>query len=138
MRTKHLFMAALAFPLVFAACNNEELVLENQQQVEQGKVVGNELIAHSATVNLVEGVESRYSGGGFDGTDRLGLAWWNNPTKADKTIYDAQSTTSFKFPDATGKIYNNALVKKDMETGISSLMEIFMQVHILCISRIRE
>lgn len=117
MRTKHLFLAALALPLAFAACNNEELVLENQPQVEQTKVVGNELIAHGATVNLVEGVESRYSGGGFDGTDRLGLAWWNNPTKADKTIYDAQSTTSFTHADATGKIYNNALVQKNMETG---------------------
>lgn len=117
MRTKHLFFAALALPLAFAACNNEELVLENQPQVESTSVVGAELIAHSATVNLVEGVESRFTNGGFDGTDRLGLAWYNNPKTAGNAITDPQNTKFGASEEKTGDIYNNALVKKDMETG---------------------
>ena len=116
MRTKHLFFAALALPLAFAACNNEELVLENQPQVESTSVVGAELIAHSATVNLVEGVESRFTNGGFDGTDRLGLAWYNNPKTGGGKITDPQNTKFGVSEEKTGDIYNNALVKKDMET----------------------
>ena len=117
MRANKLFLTALALPLAFAACTNEELVEISQPQVEVNKVVGDELVAQGAVVNLVEDVNSRYSGG-FDGTDKLGLAWWNNPKSVSKpTITDAQNVTDYKYQSTDGKIYNNLLLQKNMQSG---------------------
>ena len=111
MRTKQLMMAALALPLAFAACTNEEIVENNIPQLGSEKVVGAKLIANGASINLIEDAQSRITNGGFDGNDKLGLAWFNNPVEKNGTILGTQNSEAFTW--ATNHIYNNYLAQKN-------------------------
>ena len=127
MRTKKLMIAALAMPLAFAACTNEEFaeinnsqVLESENVAGEKMVVGKELIADGAVIKL-EHALSRVTGADFDVNDKLGFAWFLNPVANDeadadlKTILDTQDTKDFTYNK--NKIYNNYLIQKNSETG---------------------
>ena len=75
-------LAALAIPAMFAACTNEEITYDAPQQLN--KVVGAELIGSGISFNVSNGVNSRLSTKGWQGTDRIGLSWvvTTNPTTA--------------------------------------------------------
>ena len=71
------FFAALAFPVMFAACTNEEIVVDTPLKMQE--VVGGELIGTDISLVASKGeLESRFAGGnwaGWDTEDELGLAW---------------------------------------------------------------
>ena len=118
MRTKQLMMVALAMPLAFAACTNEEIAEVNKTQIlESEKIVGEKLIADGAVINLLEDAESRVTHVGnyyvFDENDNLGLAWFWNPQNAGESILDAQATKTFE--NQKNEIYNNYLVQYNLD-----------------------
>lgn len=127
MRTKKLMIAALAMPLAFAACTNEEFaeinnsqVLESENVVAEKMVVGKELIADGAVIKLSKESLSRVTNNDFDENDKLGFAWFLNPVATDesdaltKTIFDTQDTKAFNWN--VNEIYNNYLIQKNPET----------------------
>lgn len=67
-------MAALAIPAMFAACSNEEIVVESPKQFDQ--VVGAEIIGTDISMNVSKGEgSSRLGVTGWETTDKLGLGW---------------------------------------------------------------
>ena len=66
-------MAALAIPVMFAACSNEEIAVESPKQFDQ--VVGAELIGTDISMNVLKGATSRLGVTGWETTDKLGLGW---------------------------------------------------------------
>lgn len=70
------FLAALAIPAMFAACSNEELVVNDvPQQSTMKEVVGAELIGTGISMNVYDGVQTRLDGSGWKAGDQLGLGW---------------------------------------------------------------
>lgn len=67
------FLAALAVPAMFAACTNEEIVVESPKSFKQ--VVGAELIGTDISMEMSNGANSRLGGAGWEVTDKLGLGW---------------------------------------------------------------
>lgn len=67
------FLAALAIPAMFAACTNEEIVVESPKSFKQ--VVGAELIGTDISMEMSNGANSRLGGAGWEVTDKLGLGW---------------------------------------------------------------
>lgn len=114
MKTKQLLMAAFAMPIAFVACTNDEIVeMNNLPQLESERIVGAEMIADGATIEIVSDAESRVTNGNWDSTDRLGLAWWNNPESLGGKITDKQNTKNYQYATADDgvKIYNNYLAQ---------------------------
>lgn len=85
MRTKHL-LAALALPLAFAACTNEELIPTEQAQAP---VVGSKLVSKGMTLNVVGDPSTRMSEEGgvakWDNGDKIGLGWFSTSATDIKT-----------------------------------------------------
>ena len=67
------FLAALTIPAMFAACTNEEIVVESPKQFKQ--VVGAEFIGTNISMEMSNGVNSRMGSTGWEETDKLGLGW---------------------------------------------------------------
>lgn len=84
------FLAALAIPAMFAACTNEEIVVDTPQQMQD--VAGAELIASGMSVNVNEGgVSSRLNDGGWQIGDQMALGWavtgaYNSDQKTTGTL----------------------------------------------------
>lgn len=114
MKTKQLLVAAFMLPMAFAACTNEEIAeFDNAQLLESEKVVGKKLIADGAVIKLDEDAQSRVTGGKFDGDDKLGLAWFNNPVVDGNTIVDEQNVSTFDYHK--NNIWNNYLVQYNVD-----------------------
>ena len=129
MKTKFI-LTAMCLPLAFAACTNEEVFVENNQSVLEGKQVIDLKVA--ATYGA-DAVESRMvnNNGTFlwEGTDVLGAAWntggniYSN-NKFVNTLTEASATADFT-TQATTVVGNyvfyypyNTAVTKDLNSGI--------------------
>lgn len=67
-------LAALAVPAMFAACSNEEILVESP--LVESEIVGAELVGTGISINAgFDAVESRYVNGSWEMTDQLGLGW---------------------------------------------------------------
>lgn len=86
MKTTKLLLA-LSLPVAFAACNNDELVMETPQvPADMETVVGHTLISNGLTIEADFGdADTRVTtGGAWERTDKLGLGWvlgTGNPTE---------------------------------------------------------
>ena len=132
MRTKQLLMAAMALPMAFAACTNDEIVeMNNVSQLESEKIIGEKLIADGAYIKLADDAESRVTGTKFDVNDKLGMAWFNNPDpiNGDGTITGAQNLKNFS--GATNFIYNNHLAQLNEEGVFAINGEIYAGAHFI-------
>ena len=108
MKTKFLF-TAMALPLVFAACSQEELVVENKVAAER-EVVGNV----NLQFNYNGGVESRFGWNGgyyFSKGDQLGACLMDEITSS-YTDYTAQWDARF---DLVNYIQTNYPFTRDAE-----------------------
>lgn len=128
MKTKFI-LTAMCLPLAFAACTNEDVLVENQNALEGKKVVDFKV---SATYGA-DGAESRMvnNNGTFlwEGTDVLGAAWnldagiYSN-NKFVNTLTEASATADFTTQATTvvGKYVfyypYNTDVTKDLNSGI--------------------
>lgn len=76
---KIIYLSAIVFPIAFAACSQEELVLEqgnNNSQVEvKPGIEGARIAAKGMNIILNQGSDSRLAGTGWEKGDRLGVAW---------------------------------------------------------------
>ena len=128
MKTKFI-LTAMCLPLAFAACTNEDVLVENQNALEGKKVVDFKV---SATYGA-DGAESRMvnNNGTFlwEGTDVLGAAWnldggiYSN-NKFVNTLTEASATADFT-TQATTVVGDyvfyypyNTDVTKDLNSGI--------------------
>ena len=67
-------LAALVVPAMFAACTSEDLNIETP--VQNQEIVGAELVGTDIAISVEKGgVDSRYSNGGWDLTDLIGMGW---------------------------------------------------------------
>lgn len=98
-------MAALAVPAMFAACTNEEILVD--APLANQEIVGAELVGTNISINAgLGGVESRYNGN-WELTDQLGLGW----------IVNTGSTTPqdpAKEPNKDELYANNMFAKEDV------------------------
>ena len=99
------FFAALAMPVVFAACTSEELYIsEANAPQSMEEVVGTNLLGTDLSLDFSTGVsvESRLvaSTGKWEETDLLGLGWLVNNGGVDKDQLSTQAPTN-------SKLYNN-------------------------------
>ena len=99
------FFAALAMPVVFAACTSEELYTsEANAPQSMEEVVGTNLLGTDLSLDFSTGVsvESRLvaSTGNWEETDLLGLGWLVNNGGVDKDQLSTQAPTN-------SKLYNN-------------------------------
>lgn len=102
------FLAALAIPAMFAACTNEELLVDAPLQNQE--IVGAELVGTDIAINVnKDGVDSRYANGAWELTDKLGLGW-----AVDTDAYTLQKVT--KKPNDT-RLYANHMFQKETIDG---------------------
>ena len=131
MKTKQLLMAALALPMAFAACTNDEIVeINNVPQLESEKIIGEKLIADGAFIKFAEDAKSRVTNNAFDKNDKLGFAWFNNPKNNGETIFDAQATKGYAYATEP-YIYSNLLVQKNDEDIFEANGEIYAGAHFI-------
>ena len=87
MKTSKL-LAALAIPAMFAACTNEDILVESSQAYQEVK--GAELVGSGISINVSDGgIQSRLVNEGgiikFTDDDRVGLGWLINGNDNDAT-----------------------------------------------------
>lgn len=100
MRTK--FLLAMALPMVFAACSNEDDLMTSQE------VAGQKLASKTIlTVGRTE-ADTKLNADGWENGDKVGLAWFNNASSGLITDGQGQAITEIiTTPD--NKIYANHL-----------------------------
>lgn len=100
---RKIYLLAMALPIAFAACSNEEDLMTSQE------VAGQKLASKTVlTVNRDIDATTRLNANGWESGDKVGLAWFNNTS--DGAITDDQNAElceSFDQDDA--KIYANHL-----------------------------
>ncbi|WP_128809774.1 fimbrillin family protein [Bacteroides rodentium] len=100
MRTK--FLLAMALPMIFAACSNEDDLMISQE------VAGQKLASKTIlTVGRTE-ADTKLNADGWENGDKVGLAWFNNT--ANGAITDDQGkVVNNNITTADNKIYANHL-----------------------------
>ncbi|MCD8080921.1 MAG: hypothetical protein LUF04_11115 [Bacteroides sp.] len=100
---RKIYLLAMALPIAFAACSNEEDLMTSQE------VAGQKLASKTVlTVNRDIDATTRLNADGWESGDKVGLAWFNNTT--DGVISDPQgSSLTDVFSNADAKIYANHL-----------------------------
>lgn len=81
MKTKHLIWAALAFPVIFAACSNEDFITETNSPIANGKVIDG--IKFTITKGE-DAVNTRLNKDGWENGDIVGLAY---KIGSDQNVY---------------------------------------------------
>lgn len=109
MKSKFLY-GAMALATVLSACTSE--VME-PTTADFSAVKGHDLVSKGMTITATNGTDTRVDAGGWELTDRVGLAWYD--VKGD--ITGVQTTADYaakKGTDADKKIYaNNILTVKN-------------------------
>lgn len=75
---KLVYLTALALPIAFAACNQDELSAFEQESNTQevvDAVKGAKIVAHGMTVNLANDASTRLNANGWEQGDKIGIAW---------------------------------------------------------------
>lgn len=117
-------LAALALPAMFAACTNEEILVESPIQGEE--VVGAELIGTDISLNVGLGsVESRFNNG-WETTDNLGLGW-----TTVGAYNSTQNLLSGSNPTTPGNeiVANHMFAKADVNSPFSTKGNIYKGWH---------
>lgn len=98
---RKIYLLAMALPIAFAACSNEEDLMTSQE------VAGQKLASKTVlTVNRDIDATTRLNANGWESGDKVGLAWFNNTSGA---ITDAQGSDLTDDNTADAKIYANHL-----------------------------
>lgn len=103
---KFMILTAMALPLVFAGCNNDDFGLTEQPSQELETVIGAKIASHGMTISTT-GADTRLDRLGWEKGDRLGIAWVTAMTGEDITDeqYPIDWSTFATLTDS--KIYAN-------------------------------
>lgn len=91
---KLVYLTALALPIAFAACNQDELSAFEQESNAQevvDAVKGAKIVAHGMTVNLANDASTRLNANGWEQGDKIGIAW---VTACDDMLADEKLTAN--------------------------------------------
>lgn len=98
---KLVYLTALALPIAFAACNQDELSAFEQESNTQevvDAVKGAKIVAHGMTVNLANDASTRLNANGWEQGDKIGIAWvtaWDDMLADEKLTANQIEALSF-------------------------------------------